>query len=164
MSGGLQVCMQFAIQEPAIQWRVHAAVRLETSRSLPGSVCSQRTRATRRDGVMAGFGQTMAAARALADGLEWLVHMDSDEVLLPVTGALGLATVLSQQSEHVAALRFLNVEGQPEMGGITNRFEQITLFRTHQVRISPRMLFRGELCRLTGVSRIFVSGCHTPYT
>lgn len=41
--------------------------------------------------------------------------------------------VLAQQPDHVSSLRFLNVEGQAEAGDLTNRFEQVTLFRTHQV-------------------------------
>ena len=33
----------------------------------------------------------------------------------------------------MSSLRFMNIEGQAEAGDLTNRFEQVTLFRTHQV-------------------------------
>jgi hypothetical protein len=83
--------------------------------------------------LRAGFGQTVAAAKAQEDGMDWLLHIDPDEIVLPVTGPLSLAFALGRQPGHVSAVRFLNVEGQSEAGGIVNRFEQITLFRTHQV-------------------------------
>lgn len=45
--------------------------------------------------------------------------------------------MLKQQPHHVSSVRFLNVEGQAEAGDITNRLEQVTLFRTHQVTTPP---------------------------
>ena len=41
--------------------------------------------------------------------------------------------VLRQQPDHVPAVRFLNFEGLPEAGDLTNRFDQVSLFKTHQV-------------------------------
>jgi hypothetical protein len=37
----------------------------------------------------------------------------------------------------MVACRFINVEGVPEAGGIRNRFEQITLFRSHRHLVPP---------------------------
>lgn len=99
---------------------------------------------------------------------DWLMHIDPDEIVLPTSSALSLATcersvlcmvltaarltahfsntfsthhrccaayfaVLRRQPDHVSSLRFMNIEGQAEAGDLTNRFEQVTLFRTHQV-------------------------------
>ncbi len=61
------------------------------------------------------------------------MHTDPDEVVFPTGGSFSLAGALSRQPPHVAAARFLNFEGQPEAVDLTNRFEQVTLFRTHQV-------------------------------
>lgn len=70
----------------------------------------------------------------------------------PTRGPFSLAAVLAEQPSHVAAARFLNFEGQPEAGDLTNRFEQVTLFRTHAVSFpfcQRRLLRHGHLVRLS---------------
>ncbi len=39
--------------------------------------------------------------------------------------AFSLPAVLARQPPHVPALRFMNFEGQPEAGDLTNRIEQV---------------------------------------
>lgn len=45
--------------------------------------------------------------------------------------------MLARQPAHVPSVRFMNFEGQPEAGDLTNRYEQVTLFRVHKHHISP---------------------------
>lgn len=67
--------------------------------------------------------------------MQWLLHTDPDEIVLPMTGALSLATVLSRQPSHVAAARFLNVEGQPEAGIMRARLSLEEFVRQLQTAI-----------------------------
>jgi hypothetical protein len=110
-----------------------------------------------------GFGMERGLRLARQQQQDWLMQIDSDEIVLPTSSAPSLATcehgvfelfgefwewrnshyqtyvlccplaVLRQQPDHVSSLRFMNIEGQAEAGDLTNRFEQVTLFRTHQV-------------------------------
>ena len=70
-------------------------------------------------------------------GGTWLMHLDPDELFLPGGNEGSLAAELSRQPAHVPAVRFLNFEGQPEVGDISNRYEQVTLFRIHKHFITP---------------------------
>lgn len=85
----------------------------------------------------AGYAQQEALRRARAAGLDWLLHLDPDELFLPGGPANSLAAALARQPPHVPAARFLNFEGQPEAGGLRNRFEQVSLFRAHKHHITP---------------------------
>jgi len=47
--------------------------------------------------------------------------------VIPAAGgpAFSLTAVLARQPPHVPSVRFMNFEGQPEAGDLTNRYEQV---------------------------------------
>ena len=87
--------------------------------------------------------QTEAAAeleleqRESLQQVDWLMHLDPDELFLPGGNEANIAAELARQPSHIPAVRFLNFEGQPEVGDVVNRFEQVTLFRAHKHFITP---------------------------
>lgn len=72
----------------------------------------------------------LAIGMAAADGLDWLLHIDSDELFLCEGGTA---------PEHFAALDFrgtrnavyLNLEALPEQPGIRDYFREVTLFKVN---------------------------------
>ncbi len=66
-----------------------------------------------------------------ADGMDWLLHIDSDELFVPRAHAS-----IPQSFEAVDAgeptIRFMNLEAQLEAGDVASPFLQVTLFRNHQ--------------------------------
>ena len=58
---------------------------------------------------------------------------DPDELVYPLGGASPrLDDYLSRVPSHVPSVRFMNHEAQLEVGGVTAKFEQVTLFRAHR--------------------------------
>ncbi|KAI3436820.1 hypothetical protein D9Q98_006230 [Chlorella vulgaris] len=112
--------------------------------------------------VKQGYGAIEALSRAAADGMHWLLHLDPDELLHPGGPLFSLPGVLARVPPHVPAVRFMDFEGQPEAGGITNRYEQaggawggVSLFRVHKHFITPEALFYRGLYKL-GASTAFL--------
>ncbi|KAL4457894.1 hypothetical protein ABPG75_012759 [Micractinium tetrahymenae] len=87
--------------------------------------------------VKQGYGLLEALRRAREDGQHWLLHLDPDELFHPGGPAFSLTAELAAVPAHVPAVRFMNFEGQPEAADVTNRIEQVTLFRVHKHFISP---------------------------
>lgn len=62
------------------------------------------------------------------------VARDLTHALLPTCPPA--AAVLARQPPHLPAVRFMNFEGQPEAGDLTNRFEQVRCTVQHMSRRS----------------------------
>lgn len=88
-----------------------------------------------------GYGEHVALQRAREAGMHWLLHIDADELFHPGGGAFSITEVLGRVPPHCPSMRFMNFEGQPEAGDLTNRYEQVTLFRVHKHFITPEALF-----------------------
>eukprot|EP01026_Neomeris_dumetosa_P028844 TRINITY_DN2336_c0_g1_i4.p1 TRINITY_DN2336_c0_g1~~TRINITY_DN2336_c0_g1_i4.p1 ORF type:complete len:616 (-),score=86.67 TRINITY_DN2336_c0_g1_i4:287-2134(-) len=99
--------------------------------------------------VKQGYGTKEALRMAHESGWEWMVHIDSDEFLRPgAPNGFSVASVLGQQPPHVSSLRFMNYEGQPEAGDIANKYEQVTLFRTHKLFVTPEAYYHRSRLKL----------------
>jgi hypothetical protein len=68
----------------------------------------------------------LALQQASAMGIGWLLHADPDELLHVGHPSGSLAAQLAALPCHVAAVRILNFEGQPEAGDVANRYEQVS--------------------------------------
>lgn len=90
--------------------------------------------------VKQGYGTREAIHRAQQSHVEWLIHIDADELLHPGNPSFNIAVELASQPPHVSALRFMNFEGQVEAGDLVNRYEQVTLFRAHKHFVTPQVL------------------------
>jgi hypothetical protein len=103
-----------------------------------------------------------AAVQQQLQQVEWLMHLDPDELLLPGGNEATIISELSKLPLHIPAVRFLNFEGQPEAGaGIVNRFEQVTLFRAHKHFITPEAFWyrnRFKLGENTACLYLYANG------
>ncbi|GMH41555.1 hypothetical protein BSKO_09465 [Bryopsis sp. KO-2023] len=98
--------------------------------------------------VKQGYGTREALNISSVDGMEWLMHMDPDEFFYPDNPSFSLITEFAKQPSYVSSVRFMNFEGQPEVGDIKNRFEQVTLFRAHKHFITPEAYALRNKCKL----------------
>eukprot|EP01025_Chloroclados_australasicus_P067086 TRINITY_DN9272_c2_g1_i6.p1 TRINITY_DN9272_c2_g1~~TRINITY_DN9272_c2_g1_i6.p1 ORF type:complete len:732 (+),score=93.71 TRINITY_DN9272_c2_g1_i6:291-2198(+) len=99
--------------------------------------------------VKQGFGTREALQMAQEAGWEWMVHIDPDEFLRPgAPNGFSVASVLGQLPPHISSLRFMNYEGQPEVIDIANKFEQVTLFRTHKLFVTPEAYYHRSKLKL----------------
>lgn len=77
------------------------------------------------------FGMNEGVRAGLEDGMDWLLHIDTDELFVPEAHA-----TIPQAFEAVdptePTIRVLNLEAQLEAGDVTSPFLQVTLFRNHQ--------------------------------
>jgi hypothetical protein len=80
----------------------------------------------------AGYGGDTALSLANAAGLGWLMHIDPDELIHLEGPAASLGAELAGLPCHVSNVRMMNLEGQPEAGGLVNRLEQVTLFKNNR--------------------------------
>jgi hypothetical protein len=93
----------------------------------------------------------IALYRARQMGLDWVIHIDSDELLYARDG---IKTVLSRVSKDVDVVRFEILEAVPEEYEYENMFAQISLFRS-----CPR-LYEGRLtlAKMLGCQKAFYQG------
>jgi hypothetical protein len=158
----LNIKPQWASPEELVLWETHLKLSTLQSQGSKGNYelmikqgfCLQQAlrRAQERNQAISRLAAAVAAGEA-EEGLhtepveqqqqkqiEWLMHLDPDELFLPGGNEASIRTELSRQPPHVPAVRFLNYEGQPELGNVNdvvNRFEQVTLFRAHKHFITP---------------------------
>ena len=76
---------------------------------------------------MLNVGVVMQQARA--DGVDWLLHLDSDELLAPYSADTGIRAYFEQVPEHVDEVIFPNFEAVPETEEIGDPFIEVTLFK-----------------------------------
>ncbi|KDD73134.1 hypothetical protein H632_c2500p0 [Helicosporidium sp. ATCC 50920] len=94
--------------------------------------------------------ESLALETARRDGMDWMLHLDPDELFYPASPAFSIRQALAIVPSHVASVRFLNHEGQPEAMDLTNKYEQVTLFRRHKHWVTPEAhVYRSRL-RLGG--------------
>eukprot|EP00210_Caulerpa_lentillifera_P008089 g7723.t1 len=105
--------------------------------------------------VKQGYGITKCLQLAKRKGDDWLLHIDPDELFYPDSPDFSLVHEFAQQPNYVSSVRFMNFEGQPEFGDVTNRYEQVTLFRCHKYFISSEANFLRSRCKL-GDNRTFL--------
>lgn len=99
--------------------------------------------------VKQGYAEQTALSKAKLSGIDWLMHIDPDELFFPGGGpVMSVTAVLGKIPPHVPGVRFMNYEGQPEIGDAVNRIEQVTLFRVHKHFITPEALWYRSTFKL----------------
>lgn len=72
--------------------------------------------------------------------------MDPDEFFYPNNPSFSLIAEFKTQPSYVSSLRFMNFEGQPEIGDVKNRYEQVTLFRQgNKFQLNPSVFSQQSL-------------------
>jgi hypothetical protein len=82
----------------------------------------------------------LALLRAKKDGIEWLLHVDVDELVYPAgSSTFDLRDVLARQSPHIDRVVFPNYEAVPERPSYElnepNTFKSVTLFKRNHLHI-----------------------------
>lgn len=67
--------------------------------------------------------------RALEEGVDWLLHLDADEVIAPYDPARPLLEYLADQPARIDEVIFPNFEVVPESEEIEDPFRELTLFK-----------------------------------
>jgi hypothetical protein len=99
--------------------------------------------------VKQGYAEQTALSRSKLSGIDWLMHIDPDELFYPGgCPVMSVTAVLGKIPPHVPGVRFMNYEGQPEIGDAVNRIEQVTLFRAHKHFITPEALWYRSTFKL----------------
>lgn len=77
------------------------------------------------------FGMNEGVRAGRADGMDWLLHIDTDELFVPEAHA-SIPQALEAVDSTEPTIRVLNLEAQLEAGDVSSPFLQVTLFRNHQ--------------------------------
>ena len=80
----------------------------------------------------------IAIEKAFSMGLDWLVHVDTDELLYPGGSPdYSMRQVLGNVGENTTFVVFPNYEALPETDGIVDPFSEVTLFKKARDHTSP---------------------------
>jgi len=92
-----------------------------------------------------------ALSEAQAEGFEWLLHVDGDEVLFcPDQSRHGDARCFfAEVPEHFTAVRFANLEGVAESFEVDNWFNEITLFKLNASLLRDDIVSKLRRSKLT---------------
>ena len=90
----------------------------------------------------------VAAGMALERGIDWLLHIDADELFhCPGTTVAEHFRRLSEQG--CSAIRYVNHEAAPEDPDVVDPFLEVTLFKKHP-RLLPGQVYSEEQRRVIG--------------
>ncbi|EFJ41430.1 hypothetical protein VOLCADRAFT_98595 [Volvox carteri f. nagariensis] len=114
----------FAPEEEVRKWRQHAEVNEWAQK--PGNW---------RLMAKQGYCGDIAIGRAKREGVQWLLHIDADELLMP---AVSLAADLATVPMWAAAVKMHNHEALIESFQVHNKYEEVTLFKTHDATLPSK--------------------------
>jgi len=104
----------------------------------------------------------MAISMARKDNIDWIAHIDIDELLFPSGGAsLDIRELLQDQPGYVDAIVFPNYEAVPEMrGGVQDPFVDATLFKRNYEQARDKDKWKklgGEVVRNKSLPNFFLA-------
>lgn len=80
---------------------------------------------------------------ARADGVDWLLHIDTDELVYPGGSPdYSLQEVLTAVPDEVDTVVFPNHEALPEQDDVADAFLEVTLFKRNYAHISSEQYFK----------------------
>ncbi|PNW84033.1 hypothetical protein CHLRE_04g218450v5 [Chlamydomonas reinhardtii] len=82
-----------------------------------------------------GYCGNIAFERARRDGMNWMAHIDADELLIP---SVSLAAELAAAPAWAGYLKMHNHEAVIESFEVVNKYEEVTLFKTHDQTLPNR--------------------------
>ncbi|KAG2452028.1 hypothetical protein HYH02_003066 [Chlamydomonas schloesseri] len=82
-----------------------------------------------------GYCGNIAFDRARRDGMNWMAHIDADELMIPSTS---LAAELAAAPAWAGYLKMHNHEAVIESFEVVNKYEEVTLFKTHDQTLPNR--------------------------
>ena len=123
----------------------HPSALLSTARSSP--IPSNPAHAT-----------PVGIALAERDGVDWVLHIDTDELMYPGSGpTYSLQAVLAAYPESVDTVVFPNYEALPETDDVSAPFEQVTLFKRNYLHVLSDAYFRSYHAVARGNPNYFIT-------
>eukprot|EP00887_Chlorella_sp_A99_P005888 scaffold1.g5888.t1 len=94
--------------------------------------------------VIQSLNMEVGIQMAQADGQDWVLHVDTDELIYPSGSPdLSVQEVLAQVPEDVDTLVFPNYESLPEADDVADPFTQVTLFKKNYGHVVPDVYFKN---------------------
>ncbi|CAD7694702.1 unnamed protein product [Ostreobium quekettii] len=93
--------------------------------------------------VMQSLNMEVAIMQAREDGVDWIFHLDTDELLYPGgTETFSIQEYMDGLDHDVDAVVFPNYEGLAETDDITNPFTEVTLFKRNFAHVNSEQYFK----------------------
>ncbi|EFN51864.1 hypothetical protein CHLNCDRAFT_7951, partial [Chlorella variabilis] len=94
--------------------------------------------------VLQSLNMEVGIEMALKDGIDWLLHVDTDELIYPSgSPAYSLQEVLGQVPADVDTLVFPNYESLPERDDVVDPFLEVTMFKKNYAHVVSDLYFKS---------------------
>jgi hypothetical protein len=108
--------------------------------------------------VLQSLNMEVGIALAERDGVDWLLHIDTDELMYPGSGPeFSLQTVLAAYPASVDTVVFPNYEALPERDDVSAPFDQVTLFKRNYHHVVSDAYFRSYHAVARGNPNYFIT-------
>ena len=108
--------------------------------------------------VLQSLNMEVGIALAERDGVDWLLHIDTDELMYPGSGPeYSLQTVLAAYPASVDTVVFPNYEALPERDDVSAPFDQVTLFKRNHHHVVSDAYFRSYHAVARGNPNYFIT-------
>lgn len=94
--------------------------------------------------VLQSLNMEVGIGMAQRDGVDWLLHVDTDELIYPSGSPdYSLQQVLAKVPPDVDTLIFPNYESLPEREDVTDPFTEVTLFKRNYAHVVSDLYFKS---------------------
>ncbi|GMH39433.1 hypothetical protein BSKO_07331 [Bryopsis sp. KO-2023] len=94
--------------------------------------------------VMQSLNMEVAIEQARQDGVDWLFHIDTDELIYPAgTAEYSLQQYMASLDKDVDTVIFPNYEGLAEREDVIDPFTEVTLFKKNFAHVSSEPYFKN---------------------
>ncbi|CAD7701194.1 unnamed protein product [Ostreobium quekettii] len=93
--------------------------------------------------VMQSLNMEVAIQQAMEDGVDWIFHLDTDELLYPGgTGSFSIQEYMDSLDDDIDSVVFPNYEGLAERDDVTDPFTEVTLFKRNFAHVNSDEYFK----------------------
>jgi hypothetical protein len=108
--------------------------------------------------VLQSLNMEVGIALAERDGVDWILHIDTDELMYPGSGPeYSLQTVLAAYPPDVDTVVFPNYEALPERDDVASPFAAVTLFKRNYQHVLSDAYFRSYHAVARGNPNYFIT-------
>ncbi|KAL4450650.1 hypothetical protein ABPG77_001006 [Micractinium sp. CCAP 211/92] len=108
--------------------------------------------------VLQSLNMEVGIEMAQRDGIDWLLHVDTDELIYPSgSPAFSLQEVLGSVPHDVDTLVFPNYESLPEREDVTDPFLEVSLFKKNYAHVVSDLYFKSYGAVARGNPNYFIT-------
>ncbi|KAL4433671.1 hypothetical protein ABPG75_000112 [Micractinium tetrahymenae] len=108
--------------------------------------------------VLQSLNMEVGIEMAQHDGIDWLLHVDTDELIYPSgSPAFSLQEVLGSMPHDVDTLVFPNYESLPERADVADPFLEVTLFKKNYAHVVSDLYFKSYGAVARGNPNYFIT-------